>query len=66
MLTHPQSSIHKETIQPGEAGCNPSYKLDLDQLRCDHRGVDLSTAVLIPNPSLQSVLSGLIGVLYTD
>lgn len=33
-----------------------------DQPQRDHRGADLSIAGLIPNPSLQSALSGLIGV----
>lgn len=33
-----------------------------DQPQCDHRGADLSITALIPNPSLQSELSGFIGV----
>lgn len=39
----------------------PNSRKGGDQPRSDHRGADPSIAGLIPNPSLQSALSGLIG-----
>lgn len=46
-----------DTIEPV-----PNSRKGGDQPQCDHRGADLSITALIPNPSLQSALSGLIGV----
>lgn len=40
----------------------PNSQKSGDQPQCDRRGADLSTAALIPNPSLQRALSGLIVV----
>lgn len=44
--------------QPPPAGAQLPQKTRGDQPQCDHRGADLSIAALIPNPSLQSALSG--------
>lgn len=71
-LHDPQTPRHKgyNSIETFSAAPRPGSVIEPipnsrktgDQPQCDHRGADLSIAALILNPSLQSALSGLIGV----